>query len=265
VATGELTEQVAGGLEGAAKATRELNLSGLGYFSGGLGVGLVVGFYFGRRWNREKIRAEAYKESQEAVEEIRQFYREREGKTATTKVVVAPTTPKPSLDEVVEERGYSTTSTEVPERPTRPPVPVQDPAIRYPKEHFIKPGIAKRHEEREKDKYEGWNYAEELAQRDPTLPYVIHQDEFSNREREYDQVTYTYYAADGVLTDEDEDKIEHPDVIVGLENLQKFGHGTDDFHVLYVRNERLELDFEVCLVPQSYEEVVRGLSSDGES
>lgn len=254
MATEAVIEEVAQNLEEAAEVTRRLDSKFVGGFVGGLVVGVAVGFYFGHRWNKEKIRAEAFKKSDEEVKAIREFYQD------TAKIV----TEKPSLDDVVEQKGYST-PVEVPERPTRPPVPVQEAPPILPKRDYVQPGIAKRHVDREKDKNEGWDYAVEVAKRSPSDPYIIHQDEYTQNEPEYIQVTYTYYAVDGVLTDEDEDRIDDPEPIVGLTNLGYFGHGADDYHVLYIRNEQLNLDFEVCLVPQSYEETVEGLSSDGEN
>lgn len=270
MATSAVVEEVAVNLEEAAAATRKLNVTGIGYLFGGLLVGASIGFWFGARWNKEKIKAEAFKKSEEEVEKIREFYQD------TAKIV----TEKPSLEEVVEDRGYSTAEAEevVQERPTRPPVPVQEPPtspmppaipvqepVVLPRRDFTPSGVAKRHVEREKDKNENWDYDLELRQRTSTEPYIIHQDEFAQNEPEHSQVVYTYYAVDGVLVNEGEEKIRRPDQYVGLNNLKSFGHGTDDYHVLYVRNERLELDFEICLLAASYEETVEGLSSDEET
>lgn len=250
MATEQVVERVAENLEDAAKVTRQLNTQAIGLGIAGLGVGIAIGFFFGRRWNREKIRAEAFKQSEAEVEKIREFYQSQ------VKVVEA----KPSLEEVVEEKGYSPPV--VVERPLRPPVPVQEAPV-LPRRDFTPGGIAKRHVEREKDKNEGWDYGEELQRRANTDgPYIIHQDEFAQKEEGYEQVTFTYYAVDAVLTDEDESPIENPDETVGLENLGNFGHGADDFHVVYVRNDRLEIDYEVCLVAASYRETVQGLSND---
>lgn len=257
-------EEVAENLEEAAAATRKLNVTGIGFFFGGIAVGAAVGFYFGHRWNREKIKAEAFKEAELEILEVREFYR-KQLRDDTTDVKIVPN--KPELEDIVEERGYSGEVVEevVIERPLRPPVPVQEPPPVLPKRDFTPSGVAKRHADREKDKMEGWDYEAEVAMRIPTQPYIIHQDEFAQNEPEYSQVTYTYYAADNVLTDEDEEKIRNPDQFVGVKNLQNFGHGADDYHVLYIRNERLEIDFEVCLLAASYAETVQGTSSDGET
>ena len=90
-----VAEEVALNLEEAAAATRKVSANGVGIFLGGLAVGVAVGFYLGYRWNREKIRAEAYAESKIEVEKIREAYR------AGQSVVVEDT--KPSLEEVIED------------------------------------------------------------------------------------------------------------------------------------------------------------------
>jgi hypothetical protein len=259
VATEQVVEQVAEHLEDAAVVledaavvTRQIDTARVAFFLGGTGFGLAVGFFFGYRFNREKIRAKVFKESEEEIDKMREHYQQ--------KIIAAEQ--KPTVEEVVEERGYSirTDLIEEQERPTKPPVPVQYPRTRTV-EHFVN-DVAKRHEDREKDKNDGWEYPLELSRRSKEFPYIIHQDEFAQNETEYEQVTYTYYAADHVLTDEEEEKIELPDQIVGLSNLGNFGHGADDYHVLFVRNDKLRMEFEICLLPASYEEAVQGLSNE---
>lgn len=264
MATEQVVERVAENLEEAAKVTRQINTPAIGFGLVGLAVGVAVGFYFGRRWNSEKIRAEAFEKSEKEVEQIREFYQKEA--QASVKIVEA----KPSLDDVVEEKGYvgeQRVDIPLPARPTRPPVPVQEPFVSMtgaalPKRDFTSGGIAKRHVDREKDKNEGWDFSAEIRERTNERPYIIHQDEFSQQEEGYGQVTFTYYAVDAVLTDEDEQPIDDQDEVVGLDNLRNFGHGADDYHVVYIRNDRLELDYEICLVAASYEETVQGRSND---
>ena len=79
------------------------------------------------------------------------------------------------------------------------------------------------------------------------------------KEKGYSQVTYTYYAIDDVLVDEENDHpLPHADIVVGLDNLQ-FGHGTDDDNVVFVRNDKLEIDMEICRLNKSFEEEVLGI------
>ena len=47
------------------------------------------------------------------------------------------------------------------------------------------------------------------------------------------------------LYEEDEQPLPHGDLIVGQDNL-KCGHGTDDPDVVFVRNDKLQLEMEIC-------------------
>jgi hypothetical protein len=247
-----VTEEIATNLEEVAAVTRGISGKGVGLVVGGLVVGAAVGLYIGYRFNREKIRAEAFKESEVEIEKMRAYYEQ--------KTVAAQE--KPTLEEVVEERGYvvveeikppdtsSKTSTSR-KRPTRPPVPVAEAVIPPPTPPPPPP----------KDEEFVWDYAAELAARTAELPYVLHQDEFKSSETGYRQVVYTYYAGDDVLVGEDERPLPHADIIVGQDNL-KWGHGADDVDVVFVRNEHMELEMEICRTSASYEEEVLGLDRD---
>lgn len=241
-----VTEEVASNLEEAAIATRQINASGAGYLFGGLLVGLATGFYVGNRWKRATIKAEALAHAEEEISSMRDYYK---AKTTAGQE-------KPPIEDVVEDLGYSappipTSVKEAPttkerkrstsRRVTKPPVPVVEPD----------PPVI----------MGNWNYAVELASRTPDEPYVIHKEEFRENDRGYSQVTYTYYEGDDVLTDETERPLPHADLVVGQNNL-KWGHGSDDPNLVYVRNEKLASDMEICRSPGSYEEEVLGLDSD---
>jgi hypothetical protein len=110
----------------------------------------------------------------------------------------------------------------------------------------------------------GWNYDEELATRSELEPYIIHHDEYFQGEKEYQQNTLTYYAEDGVLCDERDSPIHDSEAIVGDANLMRFGHGSKDNNILYVRNDRLELDLEVVRSNGSYTREVLGIRHSDE-
>jgi len=110
----------------------------------------------------------------------------------------------------------------------------------------------------EKNKHEGWNYAAELESRTPNAPYVIHEDEYRESEHDYTQTTYTYWEGDDVLTDSDNQPIVDRELTVGVANL-KWGHGSGDANVVFIRNDRLEVEAEVTRDPRSWEEEIQGL------
>lgn len=107
------------------------------------------------------------------------------------------------------------------------------------------------------DNDDEWNYQAELMTRDPEKPYVIHVDEFVNDEMGYDnQMTLTYYAGDDVLLDSREKPMFKPENVVGDE--LKFGHGSGDPNVVYIRNERLQSEFEILRDPGKYTDMIAG-------
>jgi preprotein translocase subunit Sss1 len=230
-----VVEEVADNLEEMAQVTRRLNTKSIGLVLGGAAVGFAVGFYFGYKKNKEKIKADAFRQSEHDIAQIREHYQQK----------VLAATEKPDLEEVIEERGY--------DRPLKAPVPgvIEPDSIRAdlltdePDEKVV------------------WDYQKELDHRvrNPDDPYVIHQEEYMAQETGYRQVAYTYYAVDDVLVGEDEfHPLPHADIIVGLNNLQ-FGHGTDDPDVVFVRNNEHQLEMEICRLHKSYEEEILGIEN----
>lgn len=263
MAAEEVTEQIAEHLEEAANATRQIDSRIVGAFTSGAIFGIAIGLVFGYRYNKEKIKAEAFKESEAAIAEMREYY--------NSKIVALQAQDKKNVEEIVEERGYSTKEGPMDVvdmeavaklRPLRPVVPVTEPPHHVVEAPHLSTRHAMRSLEGQKDKNEGWSYPHELSQRKPGVPYIIHQDEYSAGESGYQQVSYTYWAKDDILTDEDETVIENRDNLIGENNLRRMGHGSDDINIVYVRNSQLELEFEICRHEGSYEEVVLGLEND---
>lgn len=272
MATAAVAEEAAQNLEEAAEVVRKINPNTFSIFAAGTLFGFAIGFYFGHKVLREKLRVEAFNESEKQVAKIREAYMARE----------KPTSP----EEIVRERGYSLRVEDEPAvkvipaqqalemqaegktlveiatalgvsehtvrlllRPIVAPVPVQEPIPRP-----------------EQQVYTGWDYKTELANRSPDAPYVIHQDEFNSVtdgtiRDDYRQVAYTYYAGDDVLVDENNRPLPHADLIVGQNNLQ-FGHGSDDVDVVFVRNEKYKLEMEICRTQDRYDVEVLGRDPD---
>jgi len=82
-------------------------------------------------------------------------------------------------------------------------------------------------------------------------PYVIAKDIFMNGETGYPNITLTYYA-DEVLADETDTPIEDVEMTIGSKNLTRFGQKSEDPRVVYIRNDRLQVDYEVVLDDGSY-------------
>lgn len=95
--------------------------------------------------------------------------------------------------------------------------------------------------------------------RDVSKPYIISQEEFMENAPDYIQNTVTYYRGDNVLADERDDPIEEIEKVVGLDCLVSFGKDSSDDRAVHVRNEVLQLDFEVLLHEGSYATEVLGV------
>jgi hypothetical protein len=101
-----------------------------------------------------------------------------------------------------------------------------------------------------------WDYEREMARRDPEEPYVIHMDEFLENESGYSQTTVEYYQGDDTMADENDVPIDHYQAIFGF---LKFGHGSNSRHTVYIRNDRLQAEYEVLLNFGSFREEVLGI------
>lgn len=84
-------------------------------------------------------------------------------------------------------------------------------------------------------------------------PYPISPDDFCCSPPGYSAQPLDYFA-DGILADDWGMEVDIEETI-GEENLAHFGEYVDD--VLYIRNERTEVDYEVTKDPRNYREAVR--------
>lgn len=100
---------------------------------------------------------------------------------------------------------------------------------------------------------------EELKTRDTNEPYIISFEEWLADDASCEQISITYYEEDDVLADESDRPI--PDVLsyVGDRCLSRFGYGSKDPTVVYVRNENKGLEFEILLNKNSFESEVLGI------
>lgn len=83
-------------------------------------------------------------------------------------------------------------------------------------------------------------------------PYVIPPDQFDEFD-DYTVISLMYYA-DGQLADDDDELVEDVDDVVGVESLGHFGEYDDD--VVYVRNDRLKVDYEILRSERTYSEII---------
>lgn len=114
---------------------------------------------------------------------------------------------------------------------------------------------------RESTPNDRWDQDEEIKKRESMEtdePYIISQEEYQEGELDYAQQTLTYFAEDDVLVDEKDQPINLIDPVVGEENMTRFGHGSNDNRIVYIRNDKLSMDFEVVKNEGSYSREVLG-------
>lgn len=239
--------EVSGRLSG-----REFRLFMAGVVVGGIGV--AVGAAISERRLRQKY-------SQLAEDEIDQMREHFRARTVAREE-------KPPLEElqgVVEDAGYSSKTEDY----TKASEVIGEAFLEKDENlEQINPGITKekgetynifRDSHQAQVQGDGWNYETELARRDGSGPYVIHEDE--RGELDFSETEFTYYEGDDVTCDAENRIISKPEAILGSDFREKFGHGSNDPNAVFIRNGMIAADIEVSRMPGMYYSVeVQGLA-----
>ena len=176
-------------------------------------VGGVAGYYIAMK----RLETKYNKIAEDEISEMRSHYDAK----------IRASEEKKPIEEVMAEHGY-TTVTEGPDEKL-----------------FVKVEPAEEEPESQNIFDANWDYAAELEKRTDDVPYVIHKDEFFAQEKDYTQVTLTYYEGDDTLCDERDSVVADQDATIGLGNLSRFGHGSGDPNIVYIRNVELSIEYEV--------------------
>lgn len=127
------------------------------------------------------------------------------------------------------------------------------------------PDSARANEEANRDDESGHLVLAESAPdvsvaRDLRRPYMISAVEFADSPPEWQQLTLTFHVPEAVLVDDKNQPIEGAAVIrtVGPIKQVKFGAMSGDPNICYIRNQELEIDFEIVRDARSYAEAVLG-------
>lgn len=264
MATGALVEEVATNLEEVAEVTRTINAAVVGSFMGGTWFGMAVGGILGYRLGVRRTKVKAMEEAEAEIDEMREEFRRRDlARQNDFEKNLRGEEDKSEYEGVVLGYGGAGAPGLVdytnPEGRLRAPVPVQPARPVDPRSAGPDPSVSPE----EVDRTGGWNYQDEFANRRAGKPYVIHEDEFTNDNLpQHSVTTYTYYQVDGVLADEDGSRLTDVQETIG-NALNRFGHGTSDPNVVFVRNDALQLQIEITRLPnESYEQRVEGLQHD---
>jgi len=106
-----------------------------------------------------------------------------------------------------------------------------------------------------------WDHEVELSQRQSEVPYILHVDEFVENDFDFTQETVTYYAGDDIMVDShDVPMYGHAGIMGDL----RFGHGSKDPSIVYIRNEALQMEWEVMLHTGMYSVEILGQEADQE-
>jgi hypothetical protein len=240
-----VVEQVADAIENAGEEAAEVvrSLTGLklSFAAFGFAVGVATGALIA--YKRAELKYKKFADDEIAA--MRAHYR--------NKGVVDHK--KPDLDDVVQGLGYATKNAPEVTVPGAVAEEVKEDDEPEPETEPLEVNVFD--ENLRGLSTDVWNHDQEVASRTPHRAYVIHKEEF--REGEYDSETLTYYIQDDVLTDERDQRMTDIDSVVALENLEKFGHGSEDANVVYIRNDKLQMDYEILRSGGSYTSEVLGV------
>lgn len=87
------------------------------------------------------------------------------------------------------------------------------------------------------------------------LPYIIDDERFYNEFDHHDKITLIYYRVDDVLCDENEEIIDDIERTVGYDVLNLLDTQTN----AWIRNEKINTDYEIVAVNRSYTQEVYGI------
>lgn len=267
----DVAEEVSDGALHVADVSRGLSGRSLGLAAGAFCVGAGISGGLAYIFTKRRLETKYARIADEDIAEMRKHYQAKVVAAESQAQKLAP------VKDIVVERGYG--SAEV--QSASPPMAIQPPKAVVDADRAVDPDDDSAMAEDEVEGPEGvkipprpvnqnifeeakitheWNWHEERRRRSPDTPYVIHYDE--RHELDYESLTLTYYTEDDVLCNERDEIIdpEGRDDMIGEKNLERFGHGSNDASIVYVRNDKLELIFELVKSPNSYSEEVHGIS-----
>lgn len=89
------------------------------------------------------------------------------------------------------------------------------------------------------------------AKNEDIKPYAIGRAEYLNQKGWYDKLSWTLYE-DGIITDERDEVIHHPEKQIGQEFDVAFGFDGEDPDIAYIRNDQRATDYEIMKTPERY-------------
>lgn len=93
-------------------------------------------------------------------------------------------------------------------------------------------------------------------------PVVISEVDYMTSDLGYVQVNLTYFEGDDTLMDGEEHLVDDATRLIGEDWKEKFGYMANDDNVVYVRNARMNIDYEVSRSKGTYKFEVLGDEDD---
>lgn len=238
-----------------AETVRRITGRDMGLVFFGSCVGTIGGLIIGAKWMERRMMLKMDDILASEIEELRTHYKQR------LKALEEREEKKP-IEEVVEDLGYTPKDEgpvayhKVGSEPDKPGA-IEDPRPNPPSvtNVFVNPI-------QDEPETVGWDYQEELKLRAGKDIYIIHRDEYMENAWDFDKVSLTYFEGDDVLSNERDEVIADQDATVGLENLSRFGHGSNDPNIIYVCNKSTAALIEVTHSDGRYATEVHGFTED---
>lgn len=207
-------------------------LTKIGIFAGGILVGAAA-TYFAIKTKYEKL-------AENEIKEMREYYKDKNEKEV--EIIERNAVQRHEHEKAVAEAEKQEEFDKEHEKELEE---YREIVSRYNHPEYADALVRKRELQIKESEKEEENMTEEFAQ----PYYIIKPDQYG--EKDYEPVTLTWYA-DGVLTDEfdnviDEDEIEER---IGMEALVNIGAYEDG--LIHVRNDDLEIDYEIQEDPRNY-------------
>lgn len=86
------------------------------------------------------------------------------------------------------------------------------------------------------------------------FPRTISASEMLNQKQWYTKLTFSYYAEDNILADDQDNLVDDPKDLVGEHFTEFFGMNEEDLNVIYIRNDDRETDYEIMKIDESYKD-----------
>lgn len=256
MADGQVVEKVADQIEvvsdqvgEVAEVTRRITGREFGFFLAGTGIGVAAGFAVGYFVMGKRLETKYQKIADDEIEQMRDHYQR------LNLALRGEVERRRPLEELIVEKGYAPPgegSERVFTEEEQDAIDEANAKIPSDEEEEVETVQVETTSQVTEHVFTGtavdgqWDYAVETKDRRPNVPYIIHVDEFRQNDLSHEQVTYTYYEEDDILADALANAtIDDMDAVVGLGNLGRWGHGSNDPNITYVRNEELRIDFEI--------------------